>query len=83
LQGKRYGYAREEILQLLEAMLQSPEFEFENRSVIYQAIQSTRQGRADFSDYLIGVLAQNQGCQATVTFDQKLRGQMGFRILGE
>lgn len=80
---KLNGYAKEEILQLLETMLSTPEFEFESRSIIYQAIQLTRQGRADFSDYLIGVLDQNRGCQETVTFDQKLRGQAGFRVLGE
>ena len=83
LQGKRYAYAKLEILQLVETMLHTPEFEFESRSVIYQAIQLTRQGRADFSDYLIGILAQNQGCRETVTFDQKLREQPGFCILGE
>lgn len=34
-------------------MLQSPAFEFENRSAVYQAVQRTKQGQADFSDYLI------------------------------
>nr|WP_250124869.1 hypothetical protein [Chroococcidiopsis sp. CCMEE 29] len=34
-------------------MLQSPAFEFENRSAVYQALQRAKQGRADFSDCLI------------------------------
>lgn len=45
LQGKRYGYAKEEILQLIETMLHTPEFEFESRSVVYQASVNTPRSR--------------------------------------
>jgi predicted nucleic-acid-binding protein len=60
-------------------MLQSPVFEFENRSAVYQALQRAKQGRGDFSDYLIGATAQQAGCQETLTFDRKLKGERGFR----
>jgi predicted nucleic-acid-binding protein len=59
-------------------MLQCPVFEWENRSVVYQALQRFKQGNADFSDYLIGAVAQQSGCNITVTFDKKLRGEKGF-----
>ena len=81
LRGKPYKFSREEILSTLEMMLQSPAFEFENRSVVYQALQRAKQGRADFSDYLIGAITQQAGCQETVTFDRKLKGERGFRCL--
>jgi len=79
LRGNPYKYGRKEIISALEMMLQSPAFEFENRSAVYQALQRAKQGRADFSDYLIGAIAQQAGCQETVTFDRKLKGDRGFR----
>lgn len=79
LRGNPYKFAKEEILSTLEMMLQSPAFEFENRSVVYQALQRAKQGRADFSDYLIGAVATYASCQETVSFDRKLKGERGFR----
>ncbi|OWY69314.1 twitching motility protein PilT [cyanobacterium TDX16] len=79
LRGNPYKFAKEEILNTLEMMLQSPTFEFENRSIVYQALQRAKQGRADFSDYLIGAIATHAGCQETVSFDRKLKGEKGFR----
>jgi predicted nucleic-acid-binding protein len=83
LESKSYRFTRAEIISTLERMLRTPSFEFEQRSLIYQAIQKTQQGQADFSDYLIGVIHGNQGCRETVSFDRKLKGQPGFRLLGE
>ena len=79
LRGEPYQYSKNEILKTLEAMLQSPTFEFENRSAVYQAVQRTKQGRADFSDYLIGAIALQSGSRETATFDHKLKGEKGFR----
>ena len=62
-------------------MLRSPTFEFENRSAVYQALQRTKKGRADFSDYLIEAIASQAGCTETASFDRKLRGEEGFRCL--
>jgi len=74
-----YKFGKDEILNTLEMMLQSTVFEFENRSIVYQALQRTKQGSGDFSGHLIGAIATHAGCQETVTFDQKLRGARGFR----
>lgn len=81
LRGRPYHFDQDQIITTLEMMLQSSGLEFENRSVVYQALQRTKQGRADFSDYLIGASAQLAGCSETITFDQKLRGDKGFRCL--
>ncbi|AFZ29305.1 PilT protein domain protein [Gloeocapsa sp. PCC 7428] len=80
LKRQPYQFNKEQILSVLEMMLHSA-FEFENRSILYQAIQRTRQGGADFSDYLIGAIATHAGCDQTVTFDRKLRREKGFRYL--
>lgn len=81
LKGHPYKYSKSEILSALEAMLQTAAFEFENRSVAYQALQQTKEGRADFPDYLIGAIARRVGCSETVTFDRKLEGETGFNCL--
>ncbi len=81
LSGEPYKFGKDEILKTLEAMLQSPAFLFENRSAVYQALQRTNFGRADFSDYLIGALARQSGCSETATFDRKLKNEKGFRCL--
>lgn len=79
LRGQPYKFSKQEILQTLEAMLQSSVFVFENRSAVYQALQRTKQGKADFSDYLIGAIAHQLGFSETVTFDRKLKDEQGFR----
>ena len=81
LRGKPYNYSQVEIMQTLELMLQSSKFEFENRSNIYQAIALTKQGKADFADYLIGSVNHHHGCIHTVTFDRKLKSANRFKVI--
>ncbi|MBD2676496.1 MULTISPECIES: PIN domain-containing protein [Nostoc] len=81
LRGKPYQFSREEISNTIELMLQCSVFELENRSLIYQALQRFKQGKADLSDYLIGAIAQHNGCSSTVSFDRKLRSEQGYDLL--
>ena len=81
LRGKPYQYPKAEIIQTLELMLQSPKFEFENRSIIYQAIALSKKRKADFADYLIGSVNHHHGCIHTVTFDRKLKTAKRFKVL--
>ncbi len=81
LRGGNYGFSKDEIIHSIEAMLHSAAFEFESRSTVDQALQHYKQGRADFSDYLIGVIARQAGCTETVSFDSKLKAEKGFRCL--
>ncbi|MFN7413702.1 MAG: PIN domain-containing protein [Dolichospermum sp.] len=78
LRSKTYNFSKEEISNIVEIMLQCAVFEWENRSVIYQALQRFKHGNADFSDYLIGAVAQQFGCTITATFDRKLKNEKGF-----
>ncbi len=81
LRGGNYSFNKDEIINTLEAMLHSSAFQFESRSTIYQALQRYKEGRADFSDYLIGAIASQAGCTETVSFDSKLKNEKGFRCL--
>jgi len=81
LKGANYSFRQDEITNVLENMLHSAAFEFENRSTIDQALQRYKQGKADFSDYLIGATSRQAGCTETISFDGKLKGERGFYCL--
>ena len=81
LKSANYSFRKDEISNVLEDMLHSAAFEFENRSTIDQALQRYKQGKADFSDYLIGATSRQAGCTETVSFDGKLKGERGFHCL--
>ncbi|WP_036483109.1 PIN domain-containing protein [Myxosarcina sp. GI1] len=81
LKGKPYKYSSAEIMRTLELILQSPKFEFENKSVIYQAISLARQGTADFAAYLIGAINHHYKGDRTVTFDRQLKTVKRFEVL--
>ena len=81
LRGGNYRFGKDDIIKTLEAMLHSAAFEFESRSTIDQALQRYKQGRADFSDYLIGAISHQAGCTTTVSFDSKLKEEKGFDCL--
>ncbi|MCG6137258.1 MAG: hypothetical protein MET45_21920 [Nostoc sp. LLA-1] len=44
-------------------------------------MQRFKQGKADFSDYLIGAIAQHFGCSSTASFDKNLKSEKGFNLL--
>lgn len=73
--------SRAETIEVLESLLETEVFEFENRSAVVAAVQQMAVGQADFADYLMGVLSQQAGCRETVTFDRQLDGEGGWRLL--
>ncbi|MEY2978395.1 MAG: PIN domain-containing protein [Prochlorotrichaceae cyanobacterium] len=81
LRGRTYSFDKDEVTNVLDAMLHSAAFEFENRSTINHALQQYQQGKADFADYLIGVRSRQAGCTEVISFDIKLKGSKGFRCL--
>lgn len=83
LRGRSYRFHKDEIVTVLEAMLHSAAFEFENRATADRALQQYKRGKADFSDYLIGAVSRQSGCTETVSFDSKLKGELGFHVLGD
>lgn len=81
LRGANYRFQKAEVIDTLDAMLHSAAFEFESRSTVDQALQRYKQGKADFSDYLIGAVSCQAGCTETVSFDGKLKAERGFQCL--
>lgn len=76
-----YELSKADFLAALDGLLISNVFEIERIPQVNSAIAKYRSGRAGFADYLIGEVAAAAGCIETVTFDRKLKGSAGFRIL--
>lgn len=76
-----YKLSRNEIIDVLEKILKADAFDFENREAAWWSVQQMKQGKADFSDYLINKINQQAGCHETVTFDAKLQGVEGISRL--
>lgn len=76
-----YKFPKQEIVSVLAAILSCRDFAIESRGRIRAALDAYRNGRGDFSDYLIGFVARDAGAAETVTFDRRLAGDPGFRLL--
>jgi predicted nucleic-acid-binding protein len=77
-----YRVSRAEILATFENLLSRQNlFSFENPAVMRKALDAYQKGKADFSDFLIGVKAAAGGARTTFTFDRALARQQGFSIL--
>ncbi|WP_017316507.1 PIN domain-containing protein [Mastigocladopsis repens] len=76
-----YKLSRSEIIDVLEKILRTDAFDFENREAVWWSVQQIKKGKADFSDYLIMKLNEQAGCSETATFDAKLQEVEGIQIL--
>lgn len=83
LSGRRYGFDRARMAELLADILDSRAFVIEGRTQVQAALAAFRTGDGDFSDYLIHRIHQDAGCRDTVTFDGALEAGRGFTLLGE
>jgi predicted nucleic-acid-binding protein len=76
-----YDTPKDEVVTTLERILATQQFEILDKDRMRQAFEAYRVGRADFADYVIGTTNTAAGCGETATFDRRLRGARGFRIL--
>lgn len=64
-----YKRHRDEVLGTLDDLLDARVFKIEDRARVARAISMARSTRADFSDALIALGNEAQGCESTATFD--------------
>ncbi len=76
-----YGHTREEIVQALNMILRTVQFEIADKDTVWQAFGDYQSGKADFSDYLIGRANTHQGASPTLTFDRSLKDSRLYHIL--
>lgn len=71
----------EAILAAMQEFLAVDLFVFEDREVLREAIVRYQEGKADFSDCLIGAKASTNGARTTYTFERVLAREPGFTRL--
>jgi len=76
-----YGYDRQEIVPVLENILRTKQFQFENKDLLWKSLADYRNKKGDFADHLIGQAGHKAGCQETLTFDTGLKNNPLFRVL--
>jgi predicted nucleic-acid-binding protein len=76
-----YGYDRREIIPVLENILRTRQFQFENKDLLWISLSDYRNKKGDFADHLIGQTGHKTGCRETLTFDTELKNNPIFRVL--
>jgi predicted nucleic-acid-binding protein len=76
-----YEHTKEEIIQTIELVLLTGQFELENKSAIEAALADYRRTKADFSDCLIGRRNREFGLNVTLSFDRRLKSIETFEVL--
>ena len=76
-----YGYARNSIVPTLQRLFEIDRFRIEAPSLAWRALDEYRAG-ADFSDALIALANEHEGCGYTATFDRAASRLKQMRMLG-
>ena len=76
-----YGYERQEITPVLENILRTRQFQFQNKDLLWKSLAGYRNKKGDFADHLSGQAGHKAGCRETLTFDSGLRNNPVFRVL--
>lgn len=75
-----YDHKKPAILEILHDLIESADFDFRNPESIRLALKLYGDGKADFSDYLIGTRCTEEGCRISATFDKALAKEKGWVI---
>jgi len=76
-----YRHDRREIVPVLENILRTKQFQFENKDLLWKSLAQYRNKAGDFADHLIGQTGHKAGCCETLTFDAGLKNNPVFRVL--
>ena len=76
-----YGYPRSSIAPALQRLFEVDRFRVEAPALAWRALDEYRSG-ADFSDALIALANEQEGCGYTATFDRAAAKLKAMRLLG-
>ncbi|MHB8874057.1 MAG: PIN domain-containing protein [Myxococcaceae bacterium] len=80
--ARGYGHERPAIANLLRRLLAAEDLQVERSELAWQALNLYAEGKADFSDYVIGFCNRDDKADTTYTFDKRTRGCDLFEVLG-
>lgn len=75
-----YSQTKKEIIEVLHSLLTTKQLVVESADMAYLALKRYAVGNADYSDALIAVISENQGCSSVVTFDKK-GNSVGMKVV--
>jgi predicted nucleic-acid-binding protein len=76
-----YGYARNPIVATLQRLFEVDRFRVESPSLAWRALDEYRVG-GDFSDALVALANEHEGCGYTATFDRTAARLKQMRLVG-
>ena len=79
--GGGYKYSRDQLMQVVEALLMFRGLNFEVRKHIVMALRAWRAGDGDFADNLMGASMCSLGCDHVLTLDKKAARAATHRLL--
>ena len=77
----RFGYVKDDVLQVLSSLFSAAELTFESERPLEVALQLYREGSADFADCLHIALAAQAGEQPLWTFDKAAAKVAGAQLI--
>ena len=79
---RRTRLARADVAAAIDQLLRTELVVVADAAIVDRALGAYRTGRGDFADYLLREQALAEGAEEVVTFDQALKGEDGFRLIG-
>jgi predicted nucleic-acid-binding protein len=79
--GTVYRVPRTELLSTFHRLATNDRFQVQDQALLVEALRSYQTGKADLSDYLIGLAGNAAGADTTLTFDRALRTDPAFHVL--
>jgi predicted nucleic-acid-binding protein len=76
-----YALTKDEICEVLEALLRTKEVIVQNAAIVWKAVRLFKSGKADFADCLIELSAKEAGCGYTATFDRDAAKHCGMKLI--
>ena len=78
---RTYEYSRAEVAAVIGQVLTTEQIVVEGADLAWLALSDFKGSKADFADCLMGRKNLRLGCDATATFDGRLKGVAGFAAL--
>lgn len=79
--NRGYGYNRITTARVIRRILSVREFQVSRAELAWKALRLFENGKADFSDYLIGLSNQREKAETTFTFDRRAAMSELFRMV--
>ena len=76
-----YHQSRTEIASIIEQLLQVAQLEVMDPDVAWRALSDYKDSNADFPDHLMARVNEAQGCETTLTFDNKASKHPALQLL--